>query len=84
MPRAHVGLHMRPVASWVQWGDADQEYVTKDWHGLRAILADVYPGDVFTGASGDVGPRLIALLREIDAVESTAARGPSVPVEETR
>lgn len=41
-------------------------YVSKDWNGLMKILHDVYPADIFTGSSGDLGPRLIALLREID------------------
>ena len=45
-----------------------REYVTKDWHGLREILRDVYPADIFTGMGDDLGPRLVALLREIDAV----------------
>lgn len=53
--------------------DCAERHVTKDWHGLRRILAEVYPADIFTGASGDLGPRLVALLREIDAAEVSHA-----------
>lgn len=52
--------------------------VTKDWHGLRAILDQVYPADVFPTlpdrASRDDGPRIVSLLRNLDRAEVTIAR----------
>lgn len=40
----------------------------RNWDGLLSILDEVYPADVFTGVSGDPGPRIIVLLREINAL----------------
>ena len=36
------------------------------WDGLMSLVDEHYPSDVVDGSSGDPGPRLIVLLREID------------------
>jgi len=46
------------IAAWNK-----REY---SWDLLMDILDEVYPADVFNGSSGDVGPRIIMKLREID------------------
>lgn len=35
-----------------------------------ALLDEHYPADVFTGASGDLGPRVVALIRECDVLRT--------------
>lgn len=40
----------------------------RSWDGLMSILDDHYPADVFDGSSGDPGPRIIVLIREIDRI----------------
>ena len=39
------------------------------------ILAEIYPADIFTGVSGDPGPRLVVALRDCRTV---MARPPKV------
>jgi hypothetical protein len=39
----------------------------------RRVLDEVYPADIFTGASGDSGPRYIAALR--DALAAIEKKG---------
>lgn len=36
------------------------------WSGLISLLDEHYPADVFDGSSGDPGPRIVALIREVD------------------
>jgi PHD/YefM family antitoxin component YafN of YafNO toxin-antitoxin module len=36
-----------------------------------ALLDEHYPADVFGGDSGDLGPRVVALIREIDSLRET-------------
>lgn len=38
------------------------------WSGLMGIIDEHYPGDVVDGSSGDPGPRIVALLREVAAL----------------
>jgi hypothetical protein len=45
-----------------------------DWDGLMSILDEHYPADVFDGSSGDTGPRIIVLLREVDRLRAEVAR----------
>lgn len=45
-----------------KWG-----FDTMMWAADR-ILDEIYPSDIFTGASGDPGPRLVAALRDCRAV----------------
>lgn len=40
--------------------------VPADWDGLLRILDDRYSVGVFDGSSGDPGPRIVVLLREIE------------------
>ncbi len=42
------------------------------WAGLMALLDKHYPSDVFGGDSGDLGPRVIGLIRECDALRHSA------------
>ena len=46
--------------------------VNKDWHGLMAILEDIYPEDTFPTMADDperdAGPRIISLLRVVDGL----------------
>lgn len=43
---------------------------TQTWSGLMATLDTFYPPDVFTGESGDSGPRIVCLIREIDKLRA--------------
>lgn len=43
------------------------------WHGLMWLLDEQYPADIFTGESGDEGPRTIALVRELDKARELRA-----------
>lgn len=36
------------------------------WAGLMSLLDEHYPADVMTGESGDPGPRIVALTREVE------------------
>lgn len=58
--------------------DPDGEYCRFDdvpsWAMLMDILDAVYPASVFTGVSGDPGPRIIVKLREIDAIRNESRR----------
>lgn len=41
------------------------------WNGLMSLLDEHYPADIFIGSSGDHGPRVVALIREIDSLRET-------------
>ena len=43
------------------------------WEGVLEFIDRTYPAKTFTGASGDPGPRLIVLLRELKRVEAELA-----------
>jgi uncharacterized small protein (DUF1192 family) len=43
----------------------------KTWAGLLSILDTHYPADVFDGSSGDEGPRIVALVREIGRLRTS-------------
>lgn len=51
-----------------------EDMVTADWNGLLTILDTHYPPDVFTGESGDAGPRLIVLTRELSRLRAENER----------
>ncbi len=57
----------------------DGEWVKFDeipsWDMLMDILDAVYPASVFTGVSGDPGPRIVVKLREIDAIRNESSGG---------
>jgi hypothetical protein len=38
----------------------------RSWAGLMETLDEHYPAEVFDGSSGDPGPRIVALTREVD------------------
>lgn len=38
----------------------------RSWEGLMSLLDAHYPPDIFGGASGDPGPRIVALTRQVD------------------
>lgn len=40
------------------------------WQGLMSLLDEHYPPEVFDRSSGDEGPRVVALVREIDRLRS--------------
>lgn len=44
------------------------------WDGLMSLLDEHYPADIFTGSSGDDGPRIIALTREVDRLKAERDR----------
>ncbi len=35
------------------------------WDGLMSLVDEHYPSDIFDGSSGDPGPRMVVLLREV-------------------
>jgi hypothetical protein len=45
------------------------------WDGLLSTLDTHYPAEVFDGSSGDDGPRMLALMREIDRLRTAWADG---------
>ena len=45
------------------------------WAGLMSVLDEHYPADVFDGSSGDPGPRIVALIREINGLRAAALEG---------
>jgi len=45
--------------------------VVGTWQGLMSLLDEYYPPEVFDGSSGDEGPRIVALLRAVDAERSS-------------
>ena len=48
--------------------------VPRSWAGLNTLLDDHYPPDVFTGSSGDKGPRIVALTRALERAEAERDR----------
>jgi hypothetical protein len=41
------------------------------WAGLMSLLDETYPADLFTGVSGDPGPTIIVLIREVDRLRAS-------------
>jgi len=39
----------------------------RSWEGFMSLLDEHYPASIFTGCSGDPGPRIVALVRENEA-----------------
>lgn len=54
------------------------DMVPRDWHGLMTILADVYPETAFPTLpdhdARDAGPRIVSLLRRVDALAAKVER----------
>lgn len=48
--------------------------VEKSWLGLHCILDEIYPRDIFTGASGDPGPKMVVLTRALGEAEARAKK----------
>lgn len=44
----------------------------RTWPGLMETLAALYPPDVIDGSSGDTGPQIITLTREVDRLRKAA------------
>lgn len=48
--------------------------VPKDWHGLMAILEDIYPEGIFPTMADDpkrdAGPRIVSLIRVVDELQA--------------
>jgi hypothetical protein len=40
------------------------------WAGLMSLLDEHYPADIFTGESKDIGPQILALIREINQLRT--------------
>jgi hypothetical protein len=38
------------------------------WEGLMSLLDEHYPADIFIDDSGDLGPRVVVLIRECDVL----------------
>ena len=51
----------------------DDDTVPATWPGLVSILDRHYPPDVFTGSSGDQGPRIVALARDVAGLRAQVA-----------
>lgn len=51
-----------------------EHYRIHSWAGLMQLLDDLYPAGVFSGESGDPGPRIVALIRENDNLRAELAR----------
>ena len=48
----------------------EQLRATQTWDGVMAFLDREYPPDVFDGSSGDPGPRIVVLMRELRATQT--------------
>lgn len=44
------------------------------WAGLMSLLDEHYPAQIFTGESGDEGPRVVALIRAVDSLTAMLER----------
>jgi hypothetical protein len=44
------------------------------WQGLMSLLDEHWPAEIFIGDSGDEGPRIIALIRAVDAERESRLR----------
>ena len=53
------------TASWDMLALVTEVRRLHTWAGLMSLLDEHYPADVFAGTSGDPGPTIVALLREI-------------------
>lgn len=51
-----------------------EETFPATWDGLIGFLDCQYPSDVFTGASADPGPQIVALTRELAAERAKVQR----------
>ena len=55
-------------------GLADAVERLHTWDGLMSLLDEHYPSDVFVGgAESDPGPRIVGLVRELDAARARVA-----------
>ena len=45
----------------------------RTWAGLMSVLDEHYPPDVIDGSSGDPGPRIVVLTRELDKLRAELA-----------
>ena len=55
-------------------GLADAVEQLQTWDGLMSLLDEHYPSDVFVGGeSSDPGPRIVGLVRELDAERARVA-----------
>lgn len=50
------------------------------WHGLMSLLDEHYPADIFDGSSGDPGPRIAVLIREINELRNAPPTPPTPDV----
>lgn len=53
--------------------EADRDRL-RTWDGLMGTLAELYPPDVIDGSSGDPGPQIITLAREVDKLREARDR----------
>ena len=53
---------------------ADEIERLHSWEGILSLLDEHYPADIFDGSSGDPGPTIIVLTREIERLRETYVR----------
>ena len=51
------------------------------WKGLMSLVDEHYPADLVDGSSGDPGPRLVVMLRELDKAKAEVKRLQEDPFE---
>lgn len=73
--------HLTDAAVDAVWPEVER---LRSWAGLMETLDEHYPADVFTGTSGDKGPRIIALTREVDRLLKKVAEWERVHAEMLR
>lgn len=67
------GLDVEEVSQWLANHDADKAELERlrTWGGLMELLDAHYPPDVAGGSSGDPGPRIVVLTREIERLQNS-------------
>jgi hypothetical protein len=63
---AGILLAERNMLRWLHAEAVDERGRLHTWQGLMSLLDEHYPSEVFDGSSGDDGPRIVSLVREIE------------------
>ena len=69
-PKMQRSVVLAVLDAAVAWRDehGNPAIVRADWAGVMAVLDAVYPAEVFDGSSGDPGPRIVVLMRRVEAL----------------